>query len=84
MFVDKSRAVAVVLGEKDNKDVLEKRKRSEKRERMKMNRWVLYRAKGLKGAYSISSNCEFIQYCDSNIGLFSIALHLVIALPTLR
>eukprot|EP00088_Acartia_fossae_P004922 TRINITY_DN12148_c0_g1_i2.p1 TRINITY_DN12148_c0_g1~~TRINITY_DN12148_c0_g1_i2.p1 ORF type:complete len:408 (-),score=114.41 TRINITY_DN12148_c0_g1_i2:72-1295(-) len=40
MFVDKSRAVAVVLGEKDNKDVLEKRKRSEKRERMKINREI--------------------------------------------
>ena len=26
----------------------------------------------------------FSQYCDSNIGLFSIALHLVIALPTLQ
>ena len=38
MFVDKNRAMAVVLGEKDNKDVLEKRKRSEKRERMKLNR----------------------------------------------
>ena len=38
MFVDTNRAMAVVLGEKDNKDVLEKRKRSEKRERMKMNR----------------------------------------------
>ena len=25
-----------------------------------------------------------VQYCDSNIGLFSIAPHLVIALPTLR
>ena len=25
-----------------------------------------------------------LQYCDSNIGLFSIASHLVIALPTLR
>jgi hypothetical protein len=31
-----------------------------------------------KGAYWISSNSSFIQYCDSNIGLFSIAL--VIAL----
>ena len=30
-----------------------------------------------KGAYWISSNCEFFQYCDSNIGLFSIACHLV-------
>ena len=27
----------------------------------------------LKGAYWISSNSSFIQYCDSNIGLFSIA-----------
>ena len=26
---------------------------------------------------------SFIQYCDSNIGLFSTAPHLVIALPTL-
>jgi hypothetical protein len=38
----------------------------------------------IKGAYWISSNSSFIQYCDSNIGLFSIAPHLVIALPTLR
>ena len=37
-----------------------------------------------KGAYWISSNSSFIQYCDSNIGLFSIAPPLVIALPTLR
>ena len=35
-------------------------------------------------AYWISSNFSFIQYCDSNIGLFSIAPPLVIALPTLR
>ena len=42
MFVDTNRAMAVVLGEKDNKDVLEKRKRSEKRERMKMNRLPFY------------------------------------------
>ena len=27
---------------------------------------------------------KFFQYCDSNIGLFFIAPHLVIALPTLR
>jgi hypothetical protein len=40
--------------------------------------------KSLKGAYWISSNFSFIQYCDSNIGLFSIAPPLVIALPTLR
>ena len=39
---------------------------------------------GLKGAYWIGSNSSFIQYCDSNIGLFSIAPSLVIALPTLR
>ena len=38
----------------------------------------------LKGAYWISSNSSFIQYCDSNIGLFSTAPPLVIALPTLR
>ena len=38
----------------------------------------------VKGAYWISSNSSFIQYCDSNIILFSIAPHLVIALPTLR
>ena len=37
-----------------------------------------------KGAYWISSNSSFIQYCDSNIGLFSIAPPLVIALPTLQ
>ena len=38
----------------------------------------------LKRAYWISSNSSFIQYCDSNIGLFSIAPPLVIALPILR
>jgi hypothetical protein len=38
----------------------------------------------VKGAYWINSNCEFLQYCDSNIGLFSIAPPLAIALPTLR
>ena len=38
----------------------------------------------VKEAYWISSNSSVIQYCDSNIGLFSIAPHLVIALPTLR
>ena len=37
-----------------------------------------------KGANWISSNSSIIQYCDSNIGLFSIAPPLVIALPTLR
>ena len=31
-----------------------------------------------------SSNSSFIQYCDSNIGLFFINPPLVIALPTLR
>ena len=36
----------------------------------------------VKVAYWISSNSSFIQYCDSNIGLFSIASPLVIALPT--
>ena len=38
----------------------------------------------VKEAYWISSNSSFIQYCDSNIGLFSIAPPLVIDLPTLR
>ena len=37
-----------------------------------------------KGAYWISSYSSFIQHCDSNIGLFSIAPPLIIALPTLR
>ena len=41
-------------------------------------------SKVLKGAYWISSNSSFIQYCDSNIGLFSFAPPLVMALPTLR
>ena len=36
----------------------------------------------IKGAYWISSNSSFIQYCDSNIGLFSIAPHLIIALKS--
>ena len=35
-----------------------------------------------KGANWISSNSSFIQYCESNIGLFSIASPLVIALST--
>jgi hypothetical protein len=34
------RAMAVVIGEKDNKDVLEKRKRSERKERLQMNRYI--------------------------------------------
>ena len=38
--------------------------------------------KGLIGW--VSSNCEFFQYCDSNIEFFFIAPPLVIALPTLR
>jgi hypothetical protein len=41
----------------------------------------------LKGAYwifSLLSNSSIIQYCDSNIGLFSFVPPLVIALPTLR
>ena len=37
----------------------------------------------IKGAYWISVKSSFIQYCDSNIGLFSFAPHLVIDLPTL-
>ena len=32
--------MAVVIGEKDNKDVLEKRKRSERKERLQMNRYI--------------------------------------------
>ena len=36
----------------------------------------------LKGAYWISSNSSFIQYCYRNIGLFSIAPPLVIALKS--
>ena len=38
----------------------------------------------IKGAYWISSSSSFIQYWDSNVGLFSIAPPLVITLPTLR
>jgi hypothetical protein len=38
----------------------------------------------IKGAYWISSNSSFIQYCDSNIGLFSIAPPLVIAILALK
>jgi hypothetical protein len=34
-----NRAMAVVIGEKDNKEVLEKRKRSERKERLQMNRY---------------------------------------------
>ena len=30
------------------------------------------------------SNCKFFQYYDSNIGLFTFALHIVIAFPTFR
>jgi hypothetical protein len=36
-----------------------------------------------KGAYWIISNSSFIQYCDSNIGLFSFASYKVIALQTI-
>ena len=42
--------------------------------------------KGLIGLYSDFSplsNSSFIQYCDSNIGLFSFASTKVIALPTI-
>ena len=46
--------------------------------------YILEASLPVKGAYWISSNPSVIQYCDSNIGLFSIALPLVIALPTLR
>ena len=49
-----------------------------------MKIWVLFKPQTLlvedglnfgsiKGADWISSNYSFIQYCDSNIGLFSIA-----------
>ena len=38
----------------------------------------------VNGAYWISSNSWFIQYCESNIVLFSNAPPLVIALQTLR
>ena len=41
---------------------------------------IIQSNKPLKGAYWISLNSSFIQYCDSNIGLFSIAPPLVIAL----
>ena len=41
----------------------------------------------LKGAYTVIFsallNSSFIQYCDSNIVLFCIASHIVIALPTI-
>ena len=43
--------------------------------------------RGVKSAKILLLPCEIIfvtLYCDSNIGLFSIAPHLVIALPTLR
>ena len=46
--------------------------------------YIIDLIKVFKGAYWISSNSSFIQYCDSNIRLFSIAPPLVIALPTLR
>ena len=41
--------------------------------------------KGLIGLCNIFSalSSSFIQYCDSNIGLFSIASYKVIALPTI-
>ena len=45
--------------------------------------WHTVKYAWIKGAYWISLNSSFIQYCDSNIGLFSIAPPLVIALPTL-
>ena len=34
----------------------------------------------INGAYWTSTNSSFIQYCDNNIGLFSIAPPLVVAL----
>ena len=37
----------------------------------------------LNPEFWIISNCEFFQYCDSNIGLFFIAPPLVIVLPTI-
>ena len=37
----------------------------------------------IKGAYWISSNCKFFQYCDSKTGLFSIASCKFIALTTI-
>ena len=49
---------------------------------LQVNRWISKVV--LKGAYWISSNSSVIQYCDSNIGLFSIAPLLVMALPTLQ
>ena len=33
--------------------------------------------------FSPLSNSSFIQYCDSNIGLFCNASHIIIALPTI-
>ena len=42
--------------------------------------YVCNKLETIKGAYWISPNFSFIQYCDSNIGLFSIAPPLVIAL----
>ena len=33
--------------------------------------------------FSALSNSSFIQYCDTNIGLFSIASYKAIALPTI-
>ena len=38
----------------------------------------------LKSKYYLKGLLDKFQYCDSNIELFSIAPHLVIALPTLR
>ena len=33
--------------------------------------------------FSAQSNSLFLQYCDTNIGLFSIASYKAIALPTI-
>ena len=40
--------------------------------------------KNIIGAIKMQNNFKLYQYCDNNIGIFSIATHLVIALPILR
>ena len=50
-------------------------------EHSRQNIFVFSKCEIIFGTLSI---CIFFQYCDSNIRLFSIAPHLVIALPTLR
>ena len=54
--------------------------------KMRYPAFIFILLKGLIGLYNDFcglSNSSFIQYCDSNIGLFSLASYKAIALPTI-